>query len=62
MSNENKRACKTSSTFQPTLDEYEDFSDVQNGLRSAGLERAELIVAIDFTKSNEWTGIEFLLV
>ena len=30
--------------------------DVRKALRQAGLESSQLIVAVDFTKSNEWTG------
>lgn len=33
---------------------------VQSALREAGLESSNLILGIDFTKSNEWTGIYFL--
>ncbi len=29
---------------------------VQQALSQAGLESSNLIVGIDFTKSNEWTG------
>jgi hypothetical protein len=29
---------------------------VQADLRRAGLESSNLVVAIDFTKSNQWTG------
>ena len=32
------------------------FSQVQDKLREFGLESSNLIVAVDFTKSNEWTG------
>lgn len=31
-------------------------SQVTAALREAGLESSNLIVGIDFTKSNEWTG------
>ena len=30
---------------------------VTRALRDAGLESSNLIVGIDFTKSNEWTGM-----
>lgn len=35
---------------------YESLEDVQRALRRAGLEKSDLIIGIDFTKSNEWTG------
>lgn len=37
-------------------DNYNTVEEVQNALRLAGLESSNLIVGIDFTKSNEWTG------
>jgi len=40
----------------PILDNYKTLSEVQNALRGAGLERSDLIVGVDFTKSNLWTG------
>lgn len=35
---------------------YERLSDLQADLRAAGLDSINLIVAIDATKSNVWTG------
>lgn len=47
-----------------TVDDY--VLKVTNALAEAGLESSNLIVGIDFTKSNEWTGSSnlscFLLV
>lgn len=37
-------------------DNYETVEQVTEALRGAGLESSNLIVGIDFTKSNEWTG------
>ena len=37
-------------------DHYTSLSHLQEDLRKAGLESCNLIVAIDFTRSNEWTG------
>lgn len=37
-------------------DNYHSLDQVQTALRQAGLESSSLIVGIDFTKSNEWTG------
>lgn len=42
--------------FRKILDQYESIEEVQQGLREAGLEASQLIVGLDFTKSNEWTG------
>ncbi|WOL12335.1 E3 ubiquitin-protein ligase [Canna indica] len=36
--------------------EYESMEQVTEALREAGLESSNLIVGIDFTKSNAWTG------
>jgi E3 ubiquitin-protein ligase RGLG len=48
----------SSSNFQfyTIKDKYETLEEVSDGLRAAGLESSNLIVAIDFTKSNTWTG------
>ncbi|XP_058787438.1 E3 ubiquitin-protein ligase RGLG2-like [Vicia villosa] len=37
-------------------DNYSSLEQVTEALASAGLESSNLIVGIDFTKSNEWTG------
>ncbi|KAJ6792711.1 E3 ubiquitin-protein ligase RGLG4-like isoform X3 [Iris pallida] len=37
-------------------DNYTSLDQVTTALREAGLESSNLIVGIDFTKSNEWTG------
>ena len=37
-------------------DQFETLEEVTAALRSAGLEGSDLIVGVDFTKSNEWTG------
>lgn len=42
--------------FKTILDQYESIEEVQAGLRQAGLESSQMIIGIDFTKSNEWTG------
>ncbi|WVZ21216.1 hypothetical protein V8G54_008538, partial [Vigna mungo] len=43
---------------QPTYiaDHFSSLDQVVSALREAGLESSNLILAIDFTKSNEWTG------
>mmetsp|Transcript_6025 Transcript_6025/g.13725 ORF Transcript_6025/g.13725 Transcript_6025/m.13725 type:complete len:278 (-) Transcript_6025:110-943(-) len=42
--------------FQPIIDQFHTLEQVQTALRSAGLESSNLIVGVDFTKSNTWTG------
>eukprot|EP00475_Leptophrys_vorax_P007577 TRINITY_DN1479_c0_g1_i3.p1 TRINITY_DN1479_c0_g1~~TRINITY_DN1479_c0_g1_i3.p1 ORF type:complete len:426 (-),score=3.60 TRINITY_DN1479_c0_g1_i3:169-1446(-) len=37
-------------------DSFETIEQVQEKLREVGLESSNLIVGVDFTKSNEWTG------
>ena len=39
-------------------DDYKSVGQMIEALRNAGLESSNLIVGIDFTKSNEWTGKE----
>ncbi|KAL9238860.1 hypothetical protein vseg_013232 [Gypsophila vaccaria] len=40
----------------PIGDDYGSLAEVTQALSRAGLESSNLIVGIDFTKSNEWTG------
>ena len=35
---------------------YHTMEELQDGLRQAGLESSNLIIGIDYTKSNTWTG------
>jgi len=42
--------------FQMIPDRYTSYSQVSEALRQAGLESSQLVVGIDFTKSNKWTG------
>ncbi|CAI8597585.1 unnamed protein product [Vicia faba] len=42
--------------FTTIGDNYSSLEQVTEALASAGLESSNLIVGIDFTKSNEWTG------
>eukprot|EP00455_Lapot_gusevi_P033045 TRINITY_DN3609_c0_g1_i3.p1 TRINITY_DN3609_c0_g1~~TRINITY_DN3609_c0_g1_i3.p1 ORF type:complete len:291 (-),score=57.39 TRINITY_DN3609_c0_g1_i3:37-909(-) len=37
-------------------DKYKNLEEVQEALRQAGLESSNLIIGIDYTKSNTWTG------
>ncbi|KAF8030418.1 hypothetical protein BT93_E2759 [Corymbia citriodora subsp. variegata] len=42
--------------FSKINDDYTSLEQVTDALARAGLESSNLIVGIDFTKSNEWTG------
>jgi len=37
-------------------DQYKTYEELEKGLREAGLEACQLIVGIDFTRSNTWQG------
>lgn len=45
------------SKYQLIPDNYASVEEVQKALGEAGLESSNLIVGIDFTKSNQWTGL-----
>ncbi|GIL76913.1 hypothetical protein Vretimale_8622 [Volvox reticuliferus] len=42
--------------FRAIADRFANVEEVQDALRKGGLESSNLIVSVDFTKSNEWTG------
>ncbi|GAX73849.1 hypothetical protein CEUSTIGMA_g1299.t1 [Chlamydomonas eustigma] len=42
--------------FSTISDNYKSLDEVKVALRKNGLESSSLIVAVDFTKSNEWSG------
>jgi hypothetical protein len=42
--------------FEVIRDRFETLTDVQQALRKAGLESSDVVLAIDLTKSNEWSG------
>ncbi|KAJ4751904.1 hypothetical protein LUZ62_086309 [Rhynchospora pubera] len=42
--------------YSKIADEYRSLDEVTEALAKAGLESSNLIIGIDFTKSNEWTG------
>jgi hypothetical protein len=37
-------------------DNYQTYDELEQGLRDAGLESCQLIIGVDFTKSNTWNG------
>lgn len=45
-------------TFYTIRDNYNSIEQVQEALRKSGLEASQLIIGVDFTKSNTWTGKE----
>jgi hypothetical protein len=47
---------RSSTTFRTIGDNYKTYEELQQALRDAGLESSNLIIGIDFTKSNTWTG------
>ncbi|EEF37359.1 copine, putative [Ricinus communis] len=47
---------KLQSMYSRIGDDYHSLEQVTRALAQAGLESSNLIVGIDFTKSNEWTG------
>ncbi|RKO92703.1 hypothetical protein BDK51DRAFT_45759 [Blyttiomyces helicus] len=42
--------------FERISDKFTSLDQVTAALRKAGLESSQLIIGIDYTKSNEWTG------
>lgn len=44
--------------FESIRDRFESIEEVQKALRESGLESSELILCLDLTKSNEWSGTE----
>ena len=51
-------APKIDGTFYPIADNYRSLRDLQQGLKRAGLESSELIIGVDFTKSNIYNGLK----
>jgi hypothetical protein len=50
------KPAKSENSFFAFRDKYQSLEEVQDGLRKAGLESSNLVVGIDYTKSNTWTG------
>jgi hypothetical protein len=42
--------------FEKIRDRFESLEEVTEALKKAGVESSDLILAIDLTKSNEWSG------
>lgn len=47
---------KPKEEFKLITENYKTYSELEEGLRKAGLESSQLIVGVDFTKSNTWQG------
>ncbi|XP_072950819.1 E3 ubiquitin-protein ligase RGLG2-like isoform X3 [Typha angustifolia] len=47
---------KLQRSYSKIADNYKSLPEVTDALKQAGLESSNLIVGIDFTKSNEWTA------
>ncbi|WOG93452.1 hypothetical protein DCAR_0312736 [Daucus carota subsp. sativus] len=52
----NKPQRKFDRKYSRIADNYDSLEEVTEALARAGLESSNLILGIDFTKSNEWTG------
>lgn len=55
-SSESDRITEIHKKYRIIHDDYNSLEQVTKALADSGLESSNLIVAIDFTKSNEWTG------
>ena len=55
-SNQNAKREESAYRFSRIADQFKSIEEVQNALRKEGLENSNLIIGVDFTKSNTWTG------
>jgi len=49
-------ATTPSNKFAKISDRFQSLDEVQQGLRQCGLESSNLIIGVDYTKSNTWNG------
>jgi len=52
-----KKYGSTVPAFHPIADKYRTYAELHQALRRAGVESSNLIVGIDFTRSNEQSGM-----
>jgi E3 ubiquitin-protein ligase RGLG len=55
-SKQRHKASESEYKFSRIPDKYQSIEQVQEALREAGLEHSNLIVGVDFTRSNTWAG------
>ncbi|PRP78925.1 hypothetical protein PROFUN_13301 [Planoprotostelium fungivorum] len=53
-----KQQSKTFHANQVDTRKFSSIQDVQNALKEQGLESSNLIIGIDYTESNEWSGVK----
>jgi len=56
VSTNNLKEQQPSNEYKIINDRFGSFTELEEGLRKAGLESSQLIVGIDFTRSNTWQG------
>ncbi|KAF0713058.1 hypothetical protein As57867_004527, partial [Aphanomyces stellatus] len=55
-SDQSKPPPPRAASFKAIPDTYESYEELSLALRKAGLESSNLVLGIDYTKSNTWTG------
>lgn len=51
-----KSKSKNNHSHKFISDKFRTYEELQQGLRNSGLESSQLIIGVDFTKSNTWQG------